>query len=47
MTAVHVEAVQRDLQRLPTARVVALPGGHYGLLEEPEAVANLLLDFCT
>jgi pimeloyl-ACP methyl ester carboxylesterase len=45
--AVHVEAVRRDLQRLPTAQVVDLPGGHYGLLEEPAAVANLLLDVCS
>lgn len=45
-TAVHVDAVRRDLQRLPTAQVVDLPGGHYGLLEEPAAVANLLLDVC-
>jgi pimeloyl-ACP methyl ester carboxylesterase len=45
--AVHVEAVRRDLQRLATARVVDLPGGHYGLLEEPTAVANLLLDACS
>jgi pimeloyl-ACP methyl ester carboxylesterase len=46
-TAVHVEALRRDLQRLPTARAVDLPGGHYGLLEEPAAVAKLLLDVCT
>jgi hypothetical protein len=45
-TAVHLEAVRRDLQRLPTAQAVDLPGGHYGLLEEPAAVANLLTDVC-
>ena len=43
-TAAHVEAVRRDLQQIPTARVVDLLGGHYGLLEEPDAVARLLLD---
>jgi pimeloyl-ACP methyl ester carboxylesterase len=46
-TAGHIEAVRRDLQRLPTAQVVDLPGGHYGLLEEPAAVASLLLDVCS
>jgi pimeloyl-ACP methyl ester carboxylesterase len=45
--AVHVEALRRDLQRLPSTRVVDLPGGHYGLLEEPAAVASLLLDVCS
>jgi hypothetical protein len=44
--AVHVDAVRADLHRLPSATVVDLPGGHYGLLEEPAAVANLLLDVC-
>lgn len=42
----RMAALRRDLQRLPDARVVDLPGGHYGLLEEPAAVANLLLDAC-
>jgi pimeloyl-ACP methyl ester carboxylesterase len=43
---VHVEAVRAHLRRIPTARVVDLPGGHYGLLEEPGALATLLRESC-
>jgi pimeloyl-ACP methyl ester carboxylesterase len=42
----HVDAIRRDLEDIPAARVIDFAGGHYLHLESPVELANLLIATC-
>lgn len=42
----HVDGIRAELETVPSARVVDMPGGHYLHLEVPAALAALLADTC-